>query len=125
MKREVVLERYKDKSEKIQEYMSMLTNALEEKYTTIPESFVVSLDLLVFNLEVLFDSMKEMKEKGMTETDKYRGEKKSTGLQSFFNAQNYITKILAQFGFNPMSASKIKQNKEELNLQKYIESMTE
>lgn len=123
MERKIILERYKDKNEKIQEYMNMLTATLEEKYQTIPESFVVSLDLLAFNLEVLFDSMKEMKEKGMTETDKYRGEKKSTGLQSFFNAQNYITKILAQFGFTPAAKSKIRENTDKADVQKLLENL--
>lgn len=125
MKTEDIIKRYDEKRKEIQEYMTMLVNTLDEKYSGVPESFIISLDLLAFNLDVLFKSMDEMKEKGMTETDKYRGEKKSGSMQAFFNSQNYITKILASFGFSPASASKIRESHDELDIKKYLEAITD
>lgn len=124
MENDKILERYNSYRNEIQEYMKMLVASLEKKYNEIPESFVVSLDMLVFNLDILFRSMDEMKEKGMSDTDKYRGEKKSAAMQSFFNAQNYIHKILANFGMQPMAKSKIKDNADKLDAQKYLENLT-
>ena len=124
MKNEKILARYKDKRHEIQEYMEMLISALNEKYGEVPEAFIVSLDILSMNLEVLFQSVDEMKEKGMSEVDKYRGEKKSAAMQSFFNSQNYIHKLLASFGFTPAAKSKIRENTDKADVQKFLEDLT-
>ena len=124
MKNEKILARYKDKRHEIQEYMEMLISALNEKYGEVPEAFIVSLDILSMNLEVLFQSVDEMKEKGMTEVDKYRGDKKSASMQAFFNSQNYIHKLLASFGFTPAAKSKIRENTDKADVQKFLEDLT-
>lgn len=124
-KKEKVLERYKDKRKEIQEYMELFINTLEEKYGFISEDYIVSLDLLAFNLEVLFRSIDEMREKGMSEVDKYHGEKKNACMQAFFNSQNYIHKLIASFGFTPMSKSKMKSNTDENDLKKMMEAITD
>lgn len=124
MKNENILQRYKDKRPEIQEYMSMLVESLESKYGEVPDEFIISLDLLVMNLDVLFDSVKEIQEKGMTDTDKYRGEKKSAAAQAFWNSQNYITKILSQFGWSPAAKSKIRENTDKADVQKFLEELT-
>lgn len=104
--------------------MKYFISTLLEKYGEINESFIVSLDLLAMNLEVLFKSVDEMKEKGMSETDKYRGEKKSGAMQAFFNSQNYIHKLIANFGFTPAAKSKIRENTEEGEVKKFLENLT-
>lgn len=119
-----ILERYKDKRNEIQEYMSFFCSSLVEKYGEVNESFIPSLDMLAFNLEVMFKSLDEMKEKGMGEIDKYRGEKKSAAMQSFFNSQNYIHKLISYFGFTPMAKSKIKSETDAGDIQKYLENLT-
>lgn len=121
---EKVLQRYSSYRKEIQEYMNFFINSLIEKYGEVNESFLVSLDLLALNLEVLFKSVDEMKDKGMTETDKYRGEKKSGAMQAFFNSQNYIHKIIASFGFTPSSKSKIRENQDAADVAKYLENLT-
>lgn len=123
MTTEEILSRYKDKRSEISEYMNMLVNSLSQKYGEIPESFVVSLDLLVFNLEVMFNAIDDMKQNGMTKTDKYHGEQKSSSMQAFFNAQNYIHKLIASFGFTPSSKSKIRENVEKGDVQKLLENL--
>lgn len=124
MENEKILERYKDKREEIQEYMKFFIESLTEKYNGVPETFLVSLDMLAFNLDVMFKSMDEMKEKGMGEKDRYHGEKKSAAMQSFFNSQNYIHKLISYFGFTPMSKSKIKENTSKKDVVKVLEKLT-
>ena len=119
-----ILKRYSSYRKEIQEYMKYFISTLLEKYGEINESFIVSLDLLAMNLEVLFKSVDEMKEKGMSETDKYRGEKKSGAMQAFFNSQNYIHKLIANFGFTPAAKSKIHENTEEGEVKKFLENLT-
>lgn len=124
MKKQELLKRYTDYRTEIMEYMDMLSNELISKYNEIPEAFVISLDLLVFNLDVLFKSVDEIKEKGMHDNDRYRGEKKNAAIQSFFNSQNYINKIIAGFGFTPASKSKIRADADKQDIQKYLEELT-
>ena len=119
-----ILTRYSDKRTEIKEYMCLLINTLTEKYGEVPDGFIVSLDLLVFNLEVLFRSIDDMKENGVKKIDKYHGEQKSSSMQAFFNSQNYIHKILSNFGMQPMSKSKIKDNQDALDVKKYLEDLT-
>jgi len=119
-----ILNRYKTYRAEIQEYMKFFINSLIEKYGEVNESFLVSLDLLALNLDVLFKSVDEMKSKGMTENDKYRGEKKSGAMQAFFNSQNYIHKLIASFGFTPAAKSKIRENQDAADVAKYLENLT-
>ncbi len=120
---EKILNRYVNYDPKIIEYMGSIIGALDEKYSGVPEGYIVSLDLLAMNLKILFDSMEEIKEKGMTDVDKYRGEKKSSAMQAFWAAQNYIHKILASFGFTPASRSRIKENQDKADVQKFLENL--
>lgn len=120
---EKILNRYADYDPKIIEYMGSIIGALDEKYSGVPDGYIVSLDLLAMNLKILFASMEEIKEKGMTDTDKYRGEKKSSAMQAFWAAQNYIHKILASFGFTPAARSRIKENQDKADVQKFLETL--
>lgn len=120
---EKLLNRYKDYDSKIIEYMGSIIGALDEKYSGVPDGYIISLDLLAMNLKILFDSMNEIKEKGMTDVDKYRGEKKSSAMQAFWAAQNYIHKILASFGFTPASRSRIRENQDKADVQKFLEEI--
>jgi len=120
---ENILERYSTYRPEIQEYMNYFVKSLSDKHGEVNETFIVSLDLLALNLDVMFKAVDEMKDKGMTETDKYRGEKKSGAMQAFFNSQNFIHKILANFGMQPMAKSKIKDSHDKLDAEKYLKSL--
>lgn len=111
--------------EKVQEYMKFISNSLQEKYEDIPEGFIISLDLLANNLEIMVKSANEMnKEDGLTDDDRYHGKKKSAPLQTYFQAQGYVANILSNFGMNPMSRSKMKQSQNEVNVEEFLESLT-
>lgn len=125
MKRISFLKRYVDKDKKVQEYMSFIADALIEKHQEIPETFVISLDLLAQNLEIMIKSSEDMnKQDGMTDDDRYHGKKKSASLQTYFQAQGYINTILTSFGLNPMAKSKMKKNQDEVNIDQFLEQIT-
>lgn len=124
MESEKVKARYSEKRQEVQEYMNFLVDSLVEKYGEVNQSFIVSLDLLALNLEVLFKSVDDMKENGLKKTDKYHGEQKSSSMQAFFNAQNYIHKLIASFGFTPAAKSKIRENTDKQDVQKFLEELT-
>ena len=125
MNKNSFLKRYNDKDKRVQEYMLFICNSLVDKYKEIPEAFIISLDLLAQNLEVMVKSSAEMnKEGGMLDDDRYHGAKKSAPLQTYFQAQGYINNILTSFGLNPMAKSKMKQNNQEVDVEKYLESLT-
>lgn len=125
MNKTTFLKRYIDKDKKVQEYMAFICNTLVDKYKEVPETFIISLDLLAQNLEIMVKSAEALnKEDGMTDDDKYHGKKKSAPLQTYFQAQGYINNILTSFGLNPMAKSKMKQNQEEVDVEKYLEALT-
>ena len=119
------LKRYNDKDKKVQEYMTFICNSLADKYKEIPEAFIISLDLLANNLEIMVKSAAEMsKEDGLTVDDRYHGKKKSAALQTYFQAQGYVANILTSFGMNPMAKSKMKQSQQEVNVEEFLEKLT-
>lgn len=119
-----ILKRYKDSDKRTREYMEFFYKNLEEKYGEVSESFLPSLDMLSFNLDLMFMSWDDIKTNGVKDEDKYRGQKKSASLQSFYNAQNYIHKLISYFGFTPMAKSKIKAETDAGDVAKYLESLT-
>lgn len=123
MNMEDILERYSSYRGEIQEYMKYFIKSLADKQGEVNETFILSLDLLALNLDVMFKAVDEMKDKGMTETDKYRGEKKSGAMQAFFNSQNFIHKILANFGMQPMAKSKMKDTHDKLDAEKFLKTL--
>lgn len=118
-------ERYKDKHETVKEYMGFVANSLIDKYSEIPDNFIISLDLLATNLEIMVKSSEEIsKDNGMVDKDKYHGQKKSAPLQTYFQAQGYVNNILSNFGLTPMSKSKMKQNTQEINVDDFLQNLT-
>ena len=125
MNKTTFLKRYIDKDIKVQEYMSFICNTLVDKYKEIPEGFIISLDLLANNLDIMVKSSEEIcKENGLTDDDRYHGKKKSAALQTYFQAQGYVNNILSNFGMSPMSKSKMKHNQEDVSIEKYLEALT-
>ena len=119
-----ILERYKDSDARVKEYMEFFYDNLVEKYGEVNDSFLPSLDILSYNLELMFMSWDDIKENGVKDEDKYRGQKKSASLQSFYNAQNYIFKMINYFGFTPMAKAKIKDVTDEQDLKKMMENIS-
>lgn len=121
---EKILERYKTADSRVFEYMDFFCRNIEMKYGEVNESFLPSLDMLSYNLELMFMSWDDIKQNGVKDEDKYRGQKKSASLQSFYNSQNYIHKLISYFGFTPYAKSKIRENQDAGDVAKYLESLT-
>lgn len=120
-----LLERYKDYKTEVQEHMHYVINSLNERYGFIPDHYIISLDLLAMNLDIMYSTKKEMDEKGFQHTDHQGVERKAGWIQQFNTSQQAVMKIMHDFGLNPMSASKIKDNKKERDIQKFIESLSQ
>lgn len=124
MKKAKFTNRYKDDPAEVQEYMGYIADALIEKHGDIPDQFIISLDLLAKNLSIMVQACLDMKEKGITDDDRYHGKKKSAPLQTYFQAQGYVNSILSNFGLTPSSKAKIKQSQNEVNIQEFIDNLT-
>ena len=124
MKKPQFKKRYTENSAEVQEYMDYIADFIIEKHNEIPNTFAISLDLLANNLEIMVKSMQEMKETGISDDDRYHGKKKSASLQTYFQAQSYVNAILSSFGLTPRAASGIRKNKEEVNVQEFLENLT-
>ena len=126
MKQKVLLERYKDYDERVQDYMKMISSALVEKHGDIPEVYVVSLDILAGNLVIMHKAITNIATDadGIIGKDNYRGDKKSTSLSAFLAAQTNVIKILNSFGWTPAGAAKIKNSDKEINVEEFLEKLT-
>lgn len=124
MKKSKAIKRYESKSDLVQEYMLYTINQLCEQYGEVPDQFVMSLDMLGNMLTVMTDAYELISAQGLTKEDRYRGTQSSTALQTYLNAQNYAARIISSFGLTPLSKSKIKQNKEQANIQDLLASIT-
>lgn len=124
MKKAKAKQRYTGKSERVQEYMEYVLQSLNNNYNEIPDQFVISLDMLANMLTIMNDAYDLIQVEGLTKDDKYRGKQSSTALQTYLNAQNYAARIISSFGLTPASKAKIKKDKEEVNVQEFLEHLT-
>lgn len=117
--------RYNGYRIEIQEHIKYFINKLIEKYGELTDTYLISLDLLAMNLEIMYKSMDEIRNKGLANgvDQRYQGAK-SAAMQAFFNSQNYVHKIISNFGFSPMSKSKMRENKEKIDVDKFIQDLT-
>ena len=125
MTQEELLKRYTSYNETVQEYMRMLSDELILKYTEIPNHFVVSLDVLAGNLVIMNKALTSLTsgQVGLVGQDAYRGEKKSTELTAFMSAQTNVMKILGIFGLTPLGKSKIRENTDAQDVNKYLHNL--
>jgi phage terminase small subunit len=116
-------ERYKDKTEKVKEYMSFIINQLQETYNEVPDRFIISLDMLANMVDIMDKAYSHIEQEGLTKDNKYFGKQQSSALTTYLNAQNYVAKLIAGFGLTPLSASKIKKGKEEVNAEDFLNNL--
>lgn len=116
-------ERYKNDDKRVTEYMGACIDAIVEKYGCVSPEFLISLDMLSYNLEVMFACLDDIKQNGVNKEDKQRGKVKSPSMATYFNTQTYIHKIIASFGFTPSSKSRIKINTDKQDAQKILDNI--
>ncbi len=120
-----VLKRYEQYRPEIQEHMKYIVESLIERYGEVSEHYIISLDILAMNLDIMYNTKKEMDSKGFQHEDHQGVQRKAGWIQQFNTSQQAVLKIMHDFGLNPMAASKIKDNKKERDIQKFIESLSE
>lgn len=125
MTQEKFLKRYEKYDAAVQEYMEIISDALIEKYQDIPDIFVLTLDALAGNLTIMHKAMEAIAVEGgdIKGKDNYRGEKKSTELSAFLASQNNVIKLANIFGFTPMGKSKIRENTDAADVNKYLQNL--
>lgn len=117
------LQRYENYSPKVQEYMKYLVENLVDKYGDLNTEYILGLDMLAMNVDLMMQANEEMKKQGFEREDKYGNARKSGAVQQFQQSQGAILKLISQFGFSPSSASRIHDNKVERNTKEYLEDL--
>lgn len=116
--------RYTEYSQDIQEYMNIIISDIQENYGEVPDRFIVSLDLIADTYEVRADALKNIKTKGVMKEDKYHGEQGNQSVTTFFQAQRFITDMIKSFALTPMAKSRMKENKEKVDIDSVLEKLT-
>jgi phage terminase small subunit len=116
--------RYTDRDDKVKEYMNFILESLNETYNDIPDQFIVSLDLLANMFTIMNKAYEAIEEEGLTKESKYFGKQSSTALSTYLNTQNYVGRLISSFGLTPLSKSHIRKNKEEVNVQDFLDRLT-
>ena len=123
MEKSEILERYGKYNEEIQKYMEYITDSLLEKYGEVAPHYLISMDVFAMNLDIMMQAKKIFDEKGFQQQDHNGVQRKSGAVQAFNTAQQAAIKIMNYFGLNPMSASKIKDNKLERDTKEYLNDL--
>jgi len=123
MEKSEILKRYQKYNNDIQGYMSYIVDSLFDKYGEVYPHYLISMDVLAMNLDIMMDAKAIFDKEGFQHADGKNVQRKSGAVQAFNTAQQAALKIMSQFGLNPMSASKIKDNKTERDTKNYLASL--
>lgn len=116
MKKEQVLERYSENeySKKVCEYMHYIVNQLELEYGKIDDAYVLNLDMVAENQELIYSIQKDVKENGLVYVDRDGKFQRNPLMPTLLNLQAANYKLIQSFGLTVMSKCKIKGNTSDL-----------
>jgi len=97
-------QRYKDYRKEVQEQMNIIIDNYD-----IEEGFTLTLDLLAFNLDLLYKSMDSLRDNGFTTKDWKDRPHKNYAIQQLNQSQATILKILGNFPSSTMLKERIKK----------------
>lgn len=97
-------QRYKDYRAEVQEQMNIIIDNYD-----IEEGFTLTLDLLAFNLDLLYKSMDSLRDNGFTTKDWKDRPHKNYAIQQLNQSQATILKILGNFPSSTMLKERIKK----------------
>ncbi len=123
MEKQELLKRYEKYNEDIQKYMDYIIDSLIEKYGEVYPHYLISMDVFAMNLDIMMQAKQIFDTEGFQHKDHNNIQRKSGAVQAFNTAQQAALKIMSQFGLNPMSASKIKDNKTARETQNYLDEL--
>ena len=96
--------RYKDYRAEVREQMNIIIDNYD-----IEEGFTLTLDLLAFNLDLLYQSMDSLRTNGFTTKDWKDRPHKNYAIQQLNQSQSTILKILSNFPSSTMLKERIKK----------------
>ena len=123
MEKTEILQRYEKYNSEIQKYMEYIVDSLFEKYGEVFPHYLISMDVFAMNLDIMMQAKKIFDTEGFAQEDTRGVKRKSGAVQAFNTAQQAALKIMSQFGLNPMSASRIKDNKYERDTKEYLDDL--
>ena len=116
-------DRYKEYRKEVQEYMQIMCQTLTERYGQVDAQYLLNLDILAMNLDILFDARDEMKQNGFQHDDHQGVKRKSGAVQQFNTSQNAIMRLTHDFGLTPYAASKIKDNASTIDAKQLLDEL--
>lgn len=104
--------RYQDYSDRTQRYMFAIYKALKEKYESINDEWIGSLDLIATDYETIIQCEQQLKETGLLIANKYGNLDRNPLIKVENDAQIQLLKLIREFGLTPSSAKIIKKDDE-------------
>lgn len=104
------LSKYKHDNKRVETYMNNVIAQINSDYTTIPDAWSVTLDLLSDTLVVYFKSTDDISKNGIVHYDKNGIAHANPAVRIQNVALQNISKLMGVFGLNPLAKSKIKHN---------------
>lgn len=89
-------------------YMSHIIKAIENQYGKVNDEYIISLDLIAFNYDIIRKCQIDINKNGLEKTDSRGRLTKNPNILICNQAQANLFKLLNSFGLNLMSKSKIK-----------------
>lgn len=124
MTQEEFAKRYEGYRDEIKEYMKYVYDVLIDKFGEVYSHYLVSLDTLAMNLDIMLMARDTFKKEGFQHKDYGGHQRKSGAVQIFNTAQVAALKIMNNFGLSPMAESRIKTNKIQRDLTDYVNDLT-
>lgn len=97
-------DRYKDYRKEVQEQMNNIIDNYE-----IEDGYLLTLDLLAINLDLMYESIDSIKEHGFEKKDFKDRTVKNHAVQQLNSSQQTIIKLLNNFPSNTLAKEKIKK----------------
>ena len=113
----------KTQNNDVQQHINNIKKFLIEKYTTINDEWLLSLQMLEMNLTIFFDCKERIKKDGMMITNRFGVLEKHPLLKVQVDSQIQIIKLMNEFGLTPKSSSKLKQEETD-NSDDFIKALT-
>ena len=100
--------RYGTYSYKVQAYMKGIIEELEHDYGSIPQSWLISLDMLADQLNIYYAASEDIIENGVSYINRDNRRCKSPSVTTMNNCVGTINTIIKNFALSPVGRSKIK-----------------
>lgn len=127
----MTLKEYKNRFSKypadVQEYMENVYNCLVEDYGKLQESWLVSLDLIASNYDILLKAKADIDANGLLRVDEHGRTFKNQNVAIYSTAQSLLVNLLKGFALQPVIRSKMRQLEQNDVLEtedEYIDSLT-